>query len=209
MGSLAERDRSPVQLTLVGAGGVAQFFAPAALRLLNAFRPGSTAVVIDGDRGEARDVLRQSAEPGRNKARALVERHQGEFRNLELVAVERYAADDDVAAIVRDADVIAVLVDNDASRKLLVREFRAAGEGLLIVAGVDPVDPARGMSGHRATAHFHVRRSGRDLGNPFDVPDDLAAGLPSAEKIEAVVLKMLFDRPWRLVGYRAAHRVSG
>lgn len=112
------------RLIQVGAGGIGQFFAPVAEKILRYLNEGEPLFsVFDGDTYEESNGNRQRGEEGINKA---------SFLNLNLgvdcMVHPHYIEDEDhVARIMvtgrgsEDPTVIAVCVDNDATRHFIYK----------------------------------------------------------------------------------------
>ena len=131
----------PERIVLVGLGGIGSQLVPSLVRYL-AFRPEPrpTLVLVDGDAYEpsnrTRKVFAESA-IGTNKAEALAEAYRG---GLTVQAVADYLTEANVAAVIRDGDLVLLAVDNHWTRFVVDRHLATLDEVTLISGGNDETD---------------------------------------------------------------------
>jgi len=143
----------PVKIIMLGAGGTGGYIAPHLYRLLHTLERYTKVIVCDGDIVEEKNLVRQnfiSADLGMNKAQVLAERYASAF-GLEVSYVPEFIEDEgrlvqlvtpDVYQpspyLYRNAEGLSILlgcVDNNRSRQLCHKVFKAANNLIYIDSG--------------------------------------------------------------------------
>ena len=132
----------PERIVLVGLGGIGSQLLPSLVRYLASRpEPRPMLVLVDGDAYEPGNRTRQlfpDAAVGTNKAEALADAYRG--AGLAIQAVPDYLTDENVAAVIRDGDLVLLAVDNHWSRFVVDRHLAGLREVTLVSGGNDETD---------------------------------------------------------------------
>jgi molybdopterin/thiamine biosynthesis adenylyltransferase len=143
-----------LEIKAVGIGGIGCALLPFLCRYLQYAGEKVRLTLIDGDRFERANASRQSFSRLGNKAEVKAQELAQEFENLSLRAAPEFVTTDNVSRLIREGDVILLMVDNHASRKLVSDHAATLQEITLISGGNDFVD---------GNVQVYARRQGQDL----------------------------------------------
>lgn len=146
---------------LIGLGGIGSHLAePLARTLVFAEYPRAPdrLLLIDGDRYEEKNILRQRVLRHGNKAEETAEILSGLFPKLSVEAKPRYVDVENMYLFVREDDVVFLAVDNHATRKI-VAEHVATLQNILLISG--------GNEEYDGNTQVHLREGGRDRTPPL------------------------------------------
>lgn len=143
-----------LEIKAVGIGGIGCALLPFLCRYLQYSGAKARLTLIDGDRFERANASRQSFSRLGNKAEVKAQELAQEFDSLSVRAVPEFVTAANVSRLIKAGEVVFLMVDNHASRKL-VSDHAATLAGItLISGGNDFVD---------GNIQVYVRREGRDL----------------------------------------------
>jgi len=165
------------RFVVIGAGGIGSWLTPALTRMLEYRAPGSGLLIVDGDTYEPKNLERQTFSSMGNKASVLAKDLAGTFERTYIIPIPKWVVaevqepepseeKDDVEVVtnqnkiaaddlLNDNDVVFVVVDNDAARKLV---FDTA-------AKLDNIDVFSGGNDERlfGSVYHYRRRNGEDV----------------------------------------------
>jgi molybdopterin/thiamine biosynthesis adenylyltransferase len=110
--------------------------------------------LIDGDSFERSNAARQAFTRLGNKAEVKARELAQEFENLSLRAAPEFVTPENVSRLLKEGDIIFLMVDNHASRKLVSGHAATLADVTLISGGNDFSD---------GNVQVYLRRDGRDL----------------------------------------------
>jgi molybdopterin/thiamine biosynthesis adenylyltransferase len=143
-----------LEIKAIGIGGIGCALLPFLCRYLQYSGEKARITLIDGDRFERANASRQAFGRLGNKAEVKAQELAQEFENLSLRAAPEFVTPENVSRLIREGDVIFLMVDNHASRKLVSDYAATLPEVTLISGGNDFVD---------GNVQVYLRREGRDL----------------------------------------------
>jgi molybdopterin/thiamine biosynthesis adenylyltransferase len=143
-----------LEIKAIGIGGIGCALLPFLCRYLQYSGEKARITLIDGDRFERANASRQAFGRLGNKAEVKAQELAQEFENLSLRAAPEFVTPENVSRLIREGDVIFLMVDNHASRKLVSDHAATLPEVTLISGGNDFVD---------GNVQVYLRREGRDL----------------------------------------------
>ena len=143
-----------LEIKAVGIGGIGCALLPFLCRYLQYSAEKARITLIDGDRFERANASRQSFSRLGNKAEVKAQELAQEFENLSLRAVPEFVTVENVSRLIREGEVVLLMVDNHASRKLVSDHAATLPEITLISGGNDFVD---------GNVQVYTRGQGRDL----------------------------------------------
>ncbi|MBI4796495.1 MAG: ThiF family adenylyltransferase, partial [Deltaproteobacteria bacterium] len=143
-----------LEIKAIGIGGIGCALLPFLCRYLQYSGEKARITLIDGDRFERVNASRQAFGRLGNKAEVKAQELAQEFENLSLRAAPEFVTLENVSRLIREGDVIFLMVDNHASRKLVSDHAATLPEVTLISGGNDFVD---------GNVQVYLRREGRDL----------------------------------------------
>jgi molybdopterin/thiamine biosynthesis adenylyltransferase len=143
-----------LEIKAVGIGGIGCALLPFLCRYLQYSREKARITLIDGDRFERANASRQSFSRLGNKAEVKAQELAQEFENLSLRSVPEFVTGANVSRLIRAGEVVFLMVDNHASRKLVSDHAATLAEITLISGGNDFVD---------GNVQVFARRQGLDL----------------------------------------------
>ena len=143
-----------LEIKAVGIGGIGCALLPFLCRYLQYSAEKARITLIDGDRFERANASRQSFSRLGNKAEVKVQELAQEFDHLSLRATPEFVTGENVSRLIREREVVFLMVDNHASRKLVSDHAATLPEITLISGGNDFVD---------GNVQVYARREGRDL----------------------------------------------
>ena len=129
-----------LEIKAVGIGGIGCALLPFLCRYLQYSGGKTRLTLIDGDRFERANASRQSFSRLGNKAEVKAQELAQEFENLSLRATPEFVTAANVSRLIRERDLIFLMVDNHASRKLVSDHAATLKEVTLISGGNDFVD---------------------------------------------------------------------
>jgi hypothetical protein len=170
---LRPRLAADTSVKIIGLGGVGAIVARYGAMFLRALATEVRLVLIDGDSYEASNASRMLFGRTGNKAAVVREEllpHVRESR-VTLLAIEEYVTEENVGRLIQEGDIVALAVDNHATRKL-VGEFCASQrrDVCLVSGGNDGVgEDASGrlLRGTYGNCQIHVRARGADVSPPL------------------------------------------
>jgi molybdopterin/thiamine biosynthesis adenylyltransferase len=143
-----------LEIKAIGIGGIGCALLPFLCRYLQYSGEPARLTLIDGDRFERGNAARQAFSGLGNKAEVKSRELAGEFEALALRSRPEYVAEDNVARLIGEGEVVFLMVDNHASRNLVSRHVSSLADLTLISGGNDYED---------GNIQVYVRRAGRDL----------------------------------------------
>jgi molybdopterin/thiamine biosynthesis adenylyltransferase len=143
-----------LELKAIGIGGIGCALLPFLCRYLQYSGEPARLTLIDGDHFERANASRQAFARLGNKAEVKARELAGEFEALSFRAVPEYVTAGNLAHLVRDGDLVFLMVDNHASRHLVDEHAAGLREITLISGGNDYED---------GNVQVYLRRGGQDL----------------------------------------------
>ena len=145
---------NPTEIKAIGIGGIGCALLPFLCRYLQYSGERTRLTLIDGDCFEQGNAPRQAfARPG-NKAEVKARELAQEFQGMSLRAVPEYLTAANLRDLIREGDIVFLMVDNHASRHLVDGRAAALRDLTLISGGNDYED---------GNVQLYLRRGGRDL----------------------------------------------
>ena len=143
-----------LEIKAIGIGGIGCALLPFLCRYLNYAGEPARLTLIDGDRFERANAPRQAFPRLGNKAEVKARELAQEFEALSLRAVPEYVTAANVNRLLAAGDVVFLMVDNHASRRLVDEHAAGLADLTLISGGNDFED---------GNIQVYLRREGRDL----------------------------------------------
>jgi molybdopterin/thiamine biosynthesis adenylyltransferase len=143
-----------LEIKAIGIGGIGCALLPFLCRYLQYSGDKARITLIDGDSFERANASRQAFTRLGNKAEVKARELAQEFENLSLRAASEFVTPENVSRLLREGDVIFLMVDNHASRKLVSGHAATLADVTLISGGNDFTD---------GNVQIYLRREGRDL----------------------------------------------
>ena len=143
-----------LEIKAIGIGGIGCALVPFLCRFLQYAGEKARITLIDGDRFERANAARQTFGSLGNKAEVKARELAQEFEALSVRAVPEYVTEANIAHLIRDREVVFLMVDNHASRKLVSDHAATLADITLISGGNDYED---------GNIQVYLRRDGRDL----------------------------------------------
>lgn len=143
-----------LEIKAIGIGGIGCALLPFLCRYLNYAGERARLTLIDGDRFERANAPRQAFDRLGNKAEVKARELAQEFEALSLRAFPEYVTAANVNRLLAAGDVVFLMVDNHASRRL-VDDYAAALSDLTLISG--------GNGFEDGNIQVYLRREGRDL----------------------------------------------
>lgn len=143
-----------MEIKAIGIGGIGCALLPFLCRYLQYSGEKARITLIDGDRFERTNASRQAFSRLGNKAEVKAQELAQEFENLSLRAAPEFVTSENVSRLIREGDVVFLMVDNHATRKLVSGHAATLAAVTLISGGNDFVD---------GNIQVYLRREGRDL----------------------------------------------
>jgi len=143
-----------LEIKAIGIGGIGCALVPFLCRFLQYAGEKARITLIDGDRFERANAARQTFSRLGNKAEVKAQELAQEFEALSVRAVPEYVTEANIARLIRDREVVFLMVDNHASRKL-VSDYAATLADITLISG--------GNDYEDGNIQVYLRRDGRDL----------------------------------------------
>ena len=143
-----------LEIKAIGIGGIGCALLPFLCRYLQYSGDKARITLIDGDSFERANAARQAFDRLGNKAEVKARELAREFENLSFRAAPEFVTPENVSRLLREGDVIFLMVDNHASRKLVSGHAATLANVTLISGGNDFTD---------GNVQIYLRREGRDL----------------------------------------------
>jgi molybdopterin/thiamine biosynthesis adenylyltransferase len=143
-----------MEIKAIGIGGIGCALLPFLCRYLQYLGEGARLTLIDGDAFERANAARQAFPRLGNKAEVKAEELAREFQGLSFRAVPEYVTAENAPRLVRAGDLVFLMVDNHASRRLLSLHAASLSDLTLISGGNDYQD---------GNVQIYVRQNGLDL----------------------------------------------
>ncbi len=143
-----------MEIKAIGIGGIGCALLPFLCRFLQYSGQPARLTLIDGDRFERSNASRQAFPRLGNKAEVKAGELAPEFESLSFRAVPEYVTDENVTRLVAEGDVVFLMVDNHATRRLLSQHAAGLQDLTLISGGNDYED---------GNVQIYRRRDGADL----------------------------------------------
>jgi molybdopterin/thiamine biosynthesis adenylyltransferase len=143
-----------LEIKAIGIGGIGCALLPFLCRYLQYSGDKARITLIDGDSFERANAARQAFTRLGNKAEVKARELAQEFENLSLRAAPEFVTEENVSRLLKEGDVIFLMVDNHASRKLVSGHAATLANVTLISGGNDFSD---------GNVQVYLRREGRDL----------------------------------------------
>jgi molybdopterin/thiamine biosynthesis adenylyltransferase len=143
-----------LEIKAIGIGGIGCALLPFLCRYLQYSGERARLTLIDGDSFERANAPRQDFDRLGNKAEVKARELAQEFEALSLRAVPEYVTSGNRSRLLSEGDIVFLMVDNHASRRLVDEHAATLGEITLISGGNDFED---------GNVQIYLRRDGRDL----------------------------------------------
>jgi molybdopterin/thiamine biosynthesis adenylyltransferase len=143
-----------LEIKAIGIGGIGCALLPFLCRYLQYSGDKARITLIDGDSFERSNAARQAFTRLGNKAEVKARELAQEFENLSLRAAPEFVTPENVSRLLKEGDIIFLMVDNHASRKLVSGHAATLADVTLISGGNDFSD---------GNVQVYLRRDGRDL----------------------------------------------
>jgi len=143
-----------LEIKAIGIGGIGCALLPFLCRYLNYAGERARLTLIDGDRFERANAPRQAFPRLGNKAEVKARELAQEFEALSLRAVPEYVTAANAGRLMVAGDVVFLMVDNHASRRLVDEHAAGLADLTLISGGNDFED---------GNIQVYLRRGGLDL----------------------------------------------
>ncbi|MDD2902406.1 MAG: ThiF family adenylyltransferase [Syntrophales bacterium] len=143
-----------LEIKAIGIGGIGCALLPFLCRYLQYSGEKARITLIDGDNFARSNAPRQAFSRLGNKAEVKARELAQEFDNLSLRAVPEFVTPENVARLLKEGDVVLLMVDNHASRKLVSDHAATLPAVTLISGGNDFVD---------GNVQVFLRRGGESL----------------------------------------------
>lgn len=143
-----------LEIKAIGIGGIGCALLPFLCRYLNYAGARARLTLIDGDSFERANAPRQAFPRLGNKAEVKARELAQEFEALSLRAVPEYVTAANADRLLAAGDVVFLMVDNHASRRLVDEHAATLNDLTLISGGNDFED---------GNVQVYLRRQGRDL----------------------------------------------
>lgn len=143
-----------LEIKAIGIGGVGCALLPFLCRYLNYAGERARLTLIDGDRFERANAPRQTFARLGNKAEVKARELAEAFDTLSFRAVPEYVTADNVGRFISAGDIVFLMVDNHASRRL-VDDHAATLQDLTLISG--------GNDFEDGNIQVYLRRDGSDL----------------------------------------------
>jgi molybdopterin/thiamine biosynthesis adenylyltransferase len=143
-----------MELKAIGIGGIGCALLPFLCRYLQYSESRARLTLIDGDRFERSNAPRQAFSRLGNKAEVKALELAREYEMLSIRAVPEYVTEENVSRLIGAGEVVFLMVDNHASRKLVSGHSATLAETTLISGGNEYED---------GNVQIYIRQEGRDL----------------------------------------------
>jgi molybdopterin/thiamine biosynthesis adenylyltransferase len=143
-----------LEIKAIGIGGIGCALLPFLCRYLHYAGARARLTLIDGDSFERANAPRQAFPRLGNKAEVKARELAQEFEALSFRAVPEYVTAANVNRLLAAGDVVFLMVDNHASRRLVDEHAAGLADLTLISGGNDLED---------GNIQVYLRREGRDL----------------------------------------------
>jgi molybdopterin/thiamine biosynthesis adenylyltransferase len=147
-----------LEIKAIGIGGIGCALLPFLCRYLQYSGGGARLTLIDGDRFERGNAVRQAFSGLGNKAEVKSRELAREYEALAFRSIPEYVTEDNVARLIGADEVVFLMVDNHASRNLVSSHASSLADLTLISGGNDYED---------GNVQVYVRQGGRDLTPPL------------------------------------------
>ena len=142
------------EIKAIGIGGIGCALLPFLCRYLQYSAGRTRLTLIDGDYFQQANAPRQAFSRLGNKAEVKARELAREFEGISLRAVPEYVSAANLHHLIREGDIVFLMVDNYASRHL-VDGYAAALQDLTLISG--------GNDYEDGNVQIYLRRAGRDL----------------------------------------------
>lgn len=143
-----------LEIKAIGIGGIGCALLPFLCRYLHYAGERARLTLIDGDCFEPVNAPRQAFARLGNKAEVKARELAQEFEALSFRAVPEYVTAANAGGLIAAGDLVFLMVDNHASRRLVDERAAALNDLTLISGGNDFED---------GNIQVYLRREGRDL----------------------------------------------
>jgi len=110
-----------LEIKAIGIGGIGCALLPFLCRYLQYSGEGARLTLIDGDRFERGNASRQAFCGLGNKAEVKARELAREFEAVAFRSRPEYVTEDNVGRLIGEGEVVFLMVDNHASRRLVSR----------------------------------------------------------------------------------------
>lgn len=147
-----------LKIKVIGAGGIGSWLVDPLCAYLS-YAPVASVdlTVIDGDTYEERNRERQNFGEIGPKAEITASRLRGQYDRLNVKAKAVYLREGNIAAHIKEGDIVAVCVDNHKVRKL-ISDRACELQNVTVVSG--------GNDYYDGNVLVHVRRDGKNVTLP-------------------------------------------
>ncbi len=142
------------EIKAIGVGGIGCALLPFLCRYLQYSGERARLTLIDGDSFEPANAARQAFTRSGNKAEVKAGELAREFEGLSLRAVPEFLTAANIGRLLQEGDLVFLMVDNHASRRLVAEHAAGLRDLTLISGGNDYED---------GNVQVYLRRAGRDL----------------------------------------------
>lgn len=132
--------KQPRKIKIIGAGGIGSYLIEPLSRYLNYLDDEVEVTVIDGDKYEDNNRLRQRFESFGNKAQHTIDLLKESFPRIHFRAKPEYLTENNIITNIRENDIVFMCVDNHATRKLVSDRCEELDNVTLFSGGNDFTD---------------------------------------------------------------------
>lgn len=151
-----------MRIRAVGLGGIGSALLPVLCRFLNFSKRESAEIdLIDGDNFQEKNAERQTFDRLGNKAVVTAEMLEKRYGMLEFTVTDEYVSPGNVIRLIREREIVFLMVDNHATRKLVSDRCQELDDVLLLSGGNDYTN---------GNVQVHWRKEGKDLTLPIANP---------------------------------------
>lgn len=129
-----------MKIKVIGAGGIGTALLESLARFLNYDCQDAIVSIIDGDKFETKNQVRQKFHRLGNKAEVLAEKLTELFSQVKFRAKAEYLTPDSVEYLLEENDIIFLCVDNHKTRNLVSNYCEGFDNIVLISGGNDYTD---------------------------------------------------------------------
>jgi len=167
----------PLNIVVIGLGGVGTILIERLARFLNYGNYESTILLVDGDQYETKNYERQEFNELGNKADVKALELEMKFPNLSVDSYEAYINETNTIDVIKEEDIVFLCVDNHKTRNIISNYCKTLKNITLISGGNELID---------GNVQTYIRKGGVDItpdlcayhpeiSNPDDkLPDEMS-----------------------------------
>jgi molybdopterin/thiamine biosynthesis adenylyltransferase len=144
-----------MKVLIIGLGGIGTILSELIARFMNYKQEleGSTLVLIDGDKYEPKNYVRQTFSNLGNKAESKAAELKNKFQNISIQAIPQFITRENITLITEN-DVVFMGVDNHKTRKLVSEWCKSLKNVTLISGGNEYTD---------GSSQLYMRKEDKDV----------------------------------------------